>query len=124
MGLALKAVRIECGLTQKDVAEKYGSEDSNIAAYEQGRNRFTVQDLPRLASALGVSTSYLSRRLGLCGDDSPDIANVLVERFGPQIGSTLVRLDRVLSLMEHGDTAALSVLVGNTVGKYEHSATH
>ena len=49
----------------------------------------------------------LSRRLGLCGEnDTSDIANVLVERFGPQVGSALVRLDRILSQIEHGDEIA------------------
>lgn len=84
MGAALKAVREERGLTQKDVGDRYGATDGNIAAYEQGRNRFTVQDLPRLAEALGVPTPYLSRRLGLCGDNS-DLNALLLEFAGPDI---------------------------------------
>jgi transcriptional regulator with XRE-family HTH domain len=119
MGQALKAVRTERGLTQREVAEKYGSEEGNIAAYEQGRNRFTVQDLPRLAQALGVPTSYLARRLGLCGDDSADIAQALVERFGPKLGQALVRLDRILARIEQDDTTALTVTICRHVEHYE-----
>ncbi len=85
MGIALKTIREERGLTQREVAERYGSSDGNIAAYEQGRNRFTVQDLPRLADALGVDVAYLSRRMGLCGDNT-DVTALLVEYAGPEIG--------------------------------------
>jgi transcriptional regulator with XRE-family HTH domain len=84
MGAALKAIREEVGLTQRQVGERYGTAESNIAAYEQGRNRFTVQDLPRLADALKVPVSYLSRRLGLCGDNT-DLNALLLEYAGPDI---------------------------------------
>lgn len=85
MGAALKALREERGLTQRQVGERYGATEGNIAAYEQGRNRFTVQDLPRLAQAIGVPTPYLSRRLGLCGDNA-DLNALLLEYAGPEIG--------------------------------------
>jgi hypothetical protein len=78
-----------------------------------------VTDIDRYADALGVPAAYLSRRLGLCGADTDDIASALVNRFGPQIGGALVRIDRVLAFIEHDDTAALSVLIANTAGKYE-----
>lgn len=85
MGAALKALREESGLTQRQVGERYGTTEGNIAAYEQGRNRFTVQDLPRLADALRVPVPYLSRRLGLCGDNA-DMQALLLEYAGPDIG--------------------------------------
>lgn len=84
MGAIIRAVREEQGLTQEDVAVKYGATDGAIAAYEQGRARFTVQDLPSLAESLGVPTPYLSRRLGLCGDNS-DLNALLLEFAGPDI---------------------------------------
>lgn len=85
MGAALKAIREESGLTQREVGARYGATEGNIAAYEQGRNRFTVQDLPRLADALKVPVPYLSRRLGLCGDNA-DLTALLMEYAGPDIG--------------------------------------
>jgi transcriptional regulator with XRE-family HTH domain len=84
MGAAIKQIREEQELTQKQVGDKYGTTEGNIAAYEQGRNRFTAQDIPRLAAALGVPTPYLSRRLGLCGDAS-DLNAILLEFAGPDI---------------------------------------
>lgn len=84
MGAALKRIREEVGLTQREVGLRYGASEGNIAAYEQGRNRFTVQDLPRLADALKVPVPYLSRQLGLCGD-STDLNALLLEFAGPDI---------------------------------------
>ena len=85
MGVVLRAIREEQGLTQEEVAARYGATDGAIAAYEQGRTRFTVQDLPSLADSLGVPAPYLARRLGLCGDGS-DMMAILAEYAGPEIG--------------------------------------
>lgn len=124
IGRVLRAIRTDQGLTQEEVAGKLPIGEGAYAAYESGRSRFTVPDLQSVARALGVPAPYLSRRLGLCGDDvTDDIAHVLVTRFGPRVGSALVRLDRVLAQMEHGDADALSVIVANTAGKYEHGPT-
>lgn len=89
MGTTLKSIREEVGLTQREVGARYGTTEGNIAAYEQGRNRFTVQDLPRLAEALKVPVPYLSRRLGLCGDNS-DLNALLLEFAGPEIAPLVV----------------------------------
>lgn len=91
------------------------------SSVERGAARMFVTDIGRYAEALGVDPGYLGRRLGLCGAESPDIAQALVERFGPQVGSALVRLDRILAQLEHGDEVALSVLGGNMAQKYERA---
>jgi transcriptional regulator with XRE-family HTH domain len=119
VGRVLRAIREQQGLTQADVAAALKKGEGAYAAYESGRGRFTLPELPVVARALRVSTAYLASRLGFCGDDRADIAQVLVERFGPQIGQTLVRLDGILALMEAGDTAALDVTVRRYVEPYE-----
>lgn len=86
MGAVVRAIREEQGLTQEQVAERYGVTDGAIAAYEQGRSRFTIQDLPSLADALGVPVPFLSRRLGLCGEND-DLTAILTEYAGPEIAS-------------------------------------
>lgn len=118
-GARLRSVREERKLRQVDVAASLAMSAGGYSSVERGKARMFVADIPRYAEALGVPAEYLTRRLGLCDVDSDDIANVLVNRFGPQVGGALVRLDRVLALMEHGDSVALSVVVANTVGKYE-----
>lgn len=123
MGAALASVRAEQEMTQGEVAERYGISENGYAAYEQGRSKFLAADVPLLAGALRVPTAVLGRRLGLCIDETDDIANALVARFGPRIGQALVSLDRVLAFMEQGDTVALDVTIRRYVEHYETRAT-
>lgn len=123
IGLALRAIRESQGLTQEQVAESLGKGEGAYAAYEAGRSRFTVPEIRDVARALKVSTAHLATRLGLCGEpaasESPDIARVLVDRFGPRVGQALVRLDGVLAHMEADDQTALTVTVRRIVESYE-----
>lgn len=125
-GTRLRSVREERKLRQVDVAASLEMSAGGYSSIERGKARMFITDIPRYADALGVEPAYLTRRLGLCDDEaeSPDIANILMKRFGPQLGQTLVRLDRIAAAMEHGDTVALSVLLANTVGKYESRTEH
>jgi transcriptional regulator with XRE-family HTH domain len=84
IGVILRAIRTEKGLTQEEVADKLPTGEGAYAAYEAGRSRFTIPDLPSIARALGVPTPYLSRRLGLCGDNT-DLNALLLEFAGPDI---------------------------------------
>jgi transcriptional regulator with XRE-family HTH domain len=119
-GSRLRSVRTERKLRQVDVAAGLGMTAGGYSSIERGYARMFVADLPRYAEALGVAPEYLARRLGLCGDDQgPDIAQVLVGRFGPNVGTALVELDRILVAMERDDEVALSVMVRNTTRKYQ-----
>lgn len=84
IGKVLREIRTDQGLTQEEVADKLPIGEGAYAAYESGRSRFTVPDLPAVARALGVPTPYLSRRLGLCGDNT-DLNALLLEFAGPDI---------------------------------------
>lgn len=102
VGAVLRAVRREQGLTQEEVASKLPIGEGAYAAYETGRSRFTLPELPAVARALGVEVTYLARRLDLCGDGSDALA-VLAEYAGPEIGSliaTAVRKYPTLSEMQ------------------------
>ena len=85
VGGVLRAVRREQGLTQDDVAKQLPIGEGAYAAWEAGRSRFTLPELPSVARALGVDVAYLSRRLGLCGDNT-DVTTLLMEYAGPEIG--------------------------------------
>lgn len=86
VGRILKAVRDQQGdLTQAEVAAALGKTEGAYAAYETGRSRFTLPELPAVARALKVDVGYLSRRLGLCGDNT-DMTTLLVEYAGPEVG--------------------------------------
>jgi len=121
-GTRLRQVRNERGLRQTDVAAELGMSAGGYSSVERGRARMFLTDIPRYAAALRVEPAYLARRLGLCDADGGDIAQALIERFGPQLGGTLVRLDRVLALMEHNDTTALDVTMRRYVEPYESQA--
>lgn len=110
-GARLRAVRLDVGLRQTDVAAELGMSAGGYSSIERGRARMFVSDLPRYAAALRVEPAYLARRLGLCEDGGDDIAHALMQRFGPDLGRTLVRLDMALANIEQGEVdAAILVL--------------
>ena len=65
MNNRIKALRIESGLTQKELAEKIGSTSKNIWAYENGNVKPPYDVLISYAKYFDVTTDYL---LGLEDD--------------------------------------------------------
>ena len=65
MNNRIKALRIESGLTQKELAEKIGSTSKNIWAYENGNANPPYDVLIAYAKYFDVTTDYL---LGLEDD--------------------------------------------------------
>lgn len=61
----LRALRLEAGYTQKEVAQKINSTDKNVWAYEKGLATPPVEVLIAYAEVFNVSTDYL---LGLEDD--------------------------------------------------------
>lgn len=113
VGRVLRAVREEQALTQLEVATALGKGEGAYAAYEAGRSRFTLPELPAVARALKVDLAYLSRRLGLCGDDS-SMRSMLSEYAGPEVGdliaTALAKYPSMTSEQRHFFTYALRKL--------------
>ena len=59
VGERIKKIRLEKGLTQKQLAEKCGLFDSTIRKYESGRQNPKIETVEKIANALGVETSEL-----------------------------------------------------------------
>ena len=59
VGERIKKIRLEKGLTQKQLAEKCGLFDSTIRKYESGRQNPKIGTVEKIANALGVETSEL-----------------------------------------------------------------
>ncbi len=59
MGLRIRELRFEAGLTQEEIAAKLRVLTQNYAKIEQGRVNCTVESLRRIAAALGVEISEL-----------------------------------------------------------------
>ena len=57
MDFALARKRL--GMTQAQVAEKLGIDQSTVAGWEQGRWKPAVQSLPRVAAFYGVTVDEL-----------------------------------------------------------------
>lgn len=58
-GEKLKALRIEKGLTQQQIAEKIGLVKGSISAYEQSAKYPSIDVLIKLCEMFGVSADYL-----------------------------------------------------------------
>ena len=55
----LKSVRLENGMTQKDVYEKLGVSANGYASYEQGRTEPNIDTIIKLCKIFDVSADYL-----------------------------------------------------------------
>lgn len=56
---AIRRARLRAGLTQQQLAEKVGRDQSEISRIEAGKTALTVPLLLRLARALGVAPGAL-----------------------------------------------------------------
>lgn len=63
-GKRLRAVRMDCGLTQQQIADKVGLALRSYQCYEQGVREPSLGMLVKLADVFEISTDYL-----LCRDD-------------------------------------------------------
>lgn len=59
LGEMIRKLRIENGLTQKQLGELCGMADSAIRRYESGRANPKIETIGKIADALGVSIDYL-----------------------------------------------------------------
>ena len=59
----LTEARKEAGLTQEELAECIGRQQSFVSKYERGQRRLDVIELIEIASAIGTEASDLIRRI-------------------------------------------------------------
>ncbi len=57
----LKQAREDVGLSQYELAERFGSTQSSISGIERGRVEVSAADLARLAGILGKPITYFYR---------------------------------------------------------------
>ncbi len=62
LGVAIAEARSKAGLTQVELAQRAGLEESAVSALEQGQYKPTSNELSQLAQALGVDELDLLRR--------------------------------------------------------------
>lgn len=61
-GEALRAVRLEAGLSQEALADRAGLDRTYVSGTERGRKNPTLKSIARLSDALGVSMTELLAR--------------------------------------------------------------
>jgi transcriptional regulator with XRE-family HTH domain len=59
IGLRIKTVRIEAGLTQQQLAKRLGIPYQSIGQWERGMRNPKIETLQAIADAIGVSLDYL-----------------------------------------------------------------
>jgi putative transcriptional regulator len=62
LGVAIVAARSKAGLTQAELAQRAGLDETAVSALEQGQYKPTSNELSQLAQALGVDELELLRR--------------------------------------------------------------
>jgi len=62
----LRNLRIACGLTQRELADKLGVAQCTIVFWEQGSKYPTADKLPAIARLLGCSIDDLYREQSAC----------------------------------------------------------
>jgi len=59
LGKKIKELRIQCGLTQKQLATKIGVATNTVSQYESGKYKTSIDVLANLAVELDTTTDYL-----------------------------------------------------------------
>jgi len=68
LGLRMEAIRLTLGLTQREIADRVGLSRASITNIEAGKQRILLDDVPRLAKALGTSPEHLLKGVFLNHD--------------------------------------------------------
>lgn len=86
--MILKKLRLESGISQKELAEKLGVSPTNIYNYEIGRTQPSIEWLIKIADFFDVSVDYLIER-------TDDFGNI--KKSDVEIDKTTQRLLKILS---------------------------
>ena len=97
----IRKIRLEKGLTQKQVAEACGTVDATIRAYELGKANPKPATVAKIAKALGVSTVELygadeSISIHQLLNDADIVSAIYQSRFGDEIDEDTMYKRRLL----------------------------
>lgn len=101
-GQKLKDARLNKGLKQKDIADLFDIDPSNVSRWENGRDFPEDERLPKLLDALGVDHQYfISEKPRTIAQPASDYAFVasVITRLDEIRNTELFRHDLVLALL-------------------------
>lgn len=91
-GYKIAETRIAKGWTQKDLAQKIGTTQQQVARYESGDNDVKASMLVKMSNAMGVTISYL---LGMENALIPNNSTVDVPSYGAIAAGTPIEMVEV-----------------------------
>ena len=59
----LREMRVEAGLTQMELAERIGRDQTFVSKYESGQRRLDVLELREICQAIGISLEEFVKKL-------------------------------------------------------------
>ena len=65
----LRAIRVEAGLRQVDLAMRLGQPQSFVSKYEGGERRLDVVELEQVCESCGTTLTEFVSRWSRCGDE-------------------------------------------------------
>lgn len=80
----LQSIRLECGMTQREVYTKLNISPNGYASYEQGRTEPNIETIVKLCSIFNVTSDYL---LGLENEDGTKNYNNTYNNYGTHKGN-------------------------------------
>jgi transcriptional regulator with XRE-family HTH domain len=110
MGRRASRRREQLHLDQQEVADKAGMSRAYVSRLENGMvANPKVSDLAAVAEALGLSLDALV--YGRTSDPDVDLAQLLRQRLGPDLGAAFAAFDMYLANMEQGDIDAAVIVL-------------
>lgn len=104
LGQAVRSVRIEQGLTLRQLADRVGCAHGTIARKETGLTPMTNSDLDSLARALGITLDDLAKRAAQLAESMPKInAGRVVEQPESSIPYVTIQGDSMEPYYSPGD---------------------
>ena len=109
-GEKLKKIRLEKGLTQKDLAKLCNMYESQIRKYETSRANPKIETLQKLANALGVPVNALKSDLDLDLERIVEHTNVLFSMLEQEMKKENQLISSYRQLDEIGQEKALEYI--------------
>ena len=112
--MKLKELRLNQGLSQKDLAEKLNVSPTNIYNYETGRTEPSIEWIIKLADALNTSVDYL-----IGHDDVESVQRASASGLSPEE----LELLRNYALLSDVERRAVQNVINGFIGNASAAAT-